>query len=350
MQTSFLNKTQKVLLVDDDRTILELYQEVLSKVGAKPEIHIADSGRAAIERLSTDQFSLLLSDLRMTELDGFQLLAIVRRRFPHLRTVVMTGLDDSHFRSRAYSLGVDLFVRKPASPQEWEFFTDSIDWLLHSEAAGGFRGMQTKSLVDIIQLECLSRYSSTLRVSTGEQTGHIWFDSGEVVDAQQGHFSGEDAFRRILSWRGGGFEILPPDRKRARTIFTSYQTLLLETVQVLDEATEHQHGLAESLDKKAEQYGGIRFIVTANGPEQIEGWGVENAKEVASWTRRTLERFTKIGIDLQLGPAARIDAVSGTNQVVLVSRGLKDACVGYDRKMSQTEAQSAIEQLMMAHA
>lgn len=346
MHTSFLTKKQKVLLVDDDQNVLDLYRELLAKLPMGPEIHVADSGKTAIELLETDQYSLLVSDLRMADVDGFQLLAIVRRRFPHLRSVVMTGLNENHFRSRAYALGVDLFLKKPTAPKEWEMFCDSLDWLLQSEAAGGFRGMQTKSLVDIIQLECLSRYSSTLRVSTGQQEGWIWFDSGEVIDAAQAEYTGEDAFRRILSWQRGGFEILPPDKGRTRTIFHSYHSLLLETAQVIDEGQDIVPELNDGQPAEPGHISGVNFMVSADGPDQVEGWGVENANEVAEWTRKTMERFTSFGLELQLGPVAQIEGVSGNHQIVMVYNGPKEVCLGIERSLGPERLKNILEEVL----
>jgi hypothetical protein len=90
--------------------------------------------------------------------------------------------------------------------------------------------------VDIIQLECLSQSSSVLKVINGALTGRIWFTNGEVSDAETQDLKGERAFQNILSWKTGNFEILPPEPARNRTIFNSYQGLLLQSAQALDEA------------------------------------------------------------------------------------------------------------------
>ncbi|MEW6161374.1 MAG: response regulator, partial [Verrucomicrobiota bacterium] len=153
----------KLLLLDDDQDVVELYREILSQLPSQPEIHTATSGARAISLLESEPFTLLLSDLKMPKMDGLQVLTIVRRKFPHLRTAVMTSGVDEQFRARAYALGVDLFLEKPNTSKEISFFLDCIESLLGREQAGGFRGVQSKSLVDIIQLECLSGSSSVLR-------------------------------------------------------------------------------------------------------------------------------------------------------------------------------------------
>ena len=82
---------QKILILDDEHDILEIYQEILARLPSQPEIHTADNGARAIALLESEPFNLLLVDLRMPTMDGFQVLAIVRRKFPALRVVVMTG-------------------------------------------------------------------------------------------------------------------------------------------------------------------------------------------------------------------------------------------------------------------
>ena len=73
---------------------------------------------------------LLITDLRMPKMDGLQVLAIVRRKFPHLRIIVLTGVLDEEYRSRAYAQGVELFWQKPSNAEEIELFQDCIESLL----------------------------------------------------------------------------------------------------------------------------------------------------------------------------------------------------------------------------
>ena len=87
----------------------------------------------------------------------------------------LTAEVDEQFRSRAYALGVDFFWHKPATEQENKMFLECIESLLGRETEGGFRGVQSKSLVDIIQLECISQSSSVLRITNGPLTGRSGF-------------------------------------------------------------------------------------------------------------------------------------------------------------------------------
>ena len=214
----------KILLLDDEEQMLELYQALLEQIPSHPEVQVCNAGARAIAMLESEPFNLLITDLRMPKMDGLQVLAIVRRKFPLLRIVVLTGVPDEEYRSRAYAQGVEMFWQKPTNAEDIQLFQDCIESMLDRPhlSQEGFRGVQSKSLVDLIQLECLSRSSSVLFITRGALNGKIWIQNGEITDAAAANLDGEAAFKEILSWKGGNFEILPADPDRARAIHNSY--------------------------------------------------------------------------------------------------------------------------------
>jgi CheY-like chemotaxis protein len=308
----------KILLLDDDPDVLNLYQQMLLQLPSEPDVHIATNGSSAMAMLDSEAFNLLVSDLNMPRMDGLQVLAIVRRKYPQLRTVVLTGVTDEQMRARAYAMGIDLFLEKPKSEKEYNFLTDCLESLLGSEQAGGFRGVQSKSLVDLIQLECLSGNSAILKITNGKLEGRIWIQNGDVIDAATHGIDGEDAFRRILSWRTGNFEIVPIDHERPRKIHTSYQGLLLDTAQALDEA---QAGPAEpeEVDVTDTQFfkqaslgriQGVEFALKIPGEltGTIQKWGLNEPEPVVAWVRGVAARFQGLSPGFELGATENIEA------------------------------------------
>src|SRR5271157_3224920 len=136
----------KILLLDDDEQMLELYQELLRNLPSQPEVTTSSSGARAIALLESEPFTLLITDLRMPKMDGLQVLAIVRRKFPQLRIVVLTGVLDEEYRARAYAQGVEMFWQKPSSAEDIQLFQDCIEAMLDrpTQAPEGFRGVQSK--------------------------------------------------------------------------------------------------------------------------------------------------------------------------------------------------------------
>src|SRR5258706_4098711 len=297
-----MENSHKILLLDDDPDLLAMYREILAQLPSQPSIFTATSGARAMAMLESEQFRLLISDLKMPKMDGLQVLSIVRRKYPQLRTVVLTSVQDEQFRSRFYALGVDLFWHKPGTDQEIRMFLECLESLLGREAEAGFRGVQSKSLVDIIQLECISQSSSVLRITNGSLSGKIWIQDGEVIDAETNDLRGEPAFHKILSWRAGNFETLAPEPSRPRTIFKSYNALLLETAQALDESRgnvdpEGAPAGPSSPLAQVSQIEGVEFVLTMKPAEQggNEARGLESPERMAAWSKQSMERFRGLG-------------------------------------------------------
>jgi CheY-like chemotaxis protein len=335
----------KILLLDDDQDFLDLYREMLSlHLPSLPEVRVANSGSRGLALLESESFDLMIVDLNMPKMDGLQVLSIARRKFPHLRLMVLTAIRDEQFRNRAYAMGVDQYWIKPESDQEMGLLMESIESLLTREAHGGFRGVQSKSLVDIIQLECLSQSSCVLKINNGVVDGRIWIQQGEVIDAAVPDLTAEPAFQRILSWKTGSFEILPADPERTRAIFTSYQGLLLNTAQALDEAASLPNpdpSSGEGKPKEASgsatllaelsQLPGVEFVLAIDGANgQSENfWGLENPKPVAGWTRVTLENFRALGDRLQVGQLQQVVGTGPHRKVALAPCAKSELCVGF---------------------
>lgn len=326
----------KILLLDDDSTFTELYREMLSKhLSAMPEVKSATTGSRALSMLDAEPFNMLIVDLNMPKMDGLQVLSIVRRKHPHVRLVVLTGVRDEQFRTRAYAMGVDQYWIKPESDQEVGLFMESIETLLSREVQGGFRGVQSKSLVDIIQLECLSQNSCVLKISNGLIEGKIWIKSGEVIDAEAAGLIAEPAFQRILAWKTGSFEILPADETRERTITTSYQGLLLNTAQALDEATAANSGGQEDRSKATfaladiSQWPGVEFALAVRGRKARDYYGLENAGPVAAWLEETLKNFQELGDYLQVGQLHEAIGAGPRRKVAMATLTDSQICIGF---------------------
>jgi CheY-like chemotaxis protein len=348
-QVNSMAGAQKVLLLDDDADLLAIYKEILGRLPSQPEVHTATSGARAIAILESEPFSLLVSDLNMPKMDGLQVLTIVRRKFPHLRTAVLSSVVDEQFRARAYSMGIDLFLEKPSNGKEITFFLDCIESLLGREQESGFRGIQSKSLVDLIQLECLSQSSSCLKMTNGPIEGKIWIQNGEIIDAEAADLRSEKAFYKILSWKTGNFEILPLGIGSERTIQTSHQGLLLEFAQAQDEAIEAEAVKSRPSETVGEEvvpesnplselasFNGVEFVLVV--PDQIqqtrESWGAENADQISQWVRETVRGFESLGEALKAGALQELEGLGPRHHIGITPRNQVNLCVGFHRSLS----------------
>lgn len=338
---------QKILILDDEQDILEIYQEILARLPSQPEIHTADSGMRAIALLESEPFKLLLVDLRMPTMDGFQVLAIVRRRFPALRVVVMTGADDEQFRARAYAMGIDLYLEKPKTGKEIINFVDCIESMLEREDRGGFRGVQSKTLVDIIQLECLTQSSIILKVQSASGEGRFWIQKGEIIDAATGELLGREAFLEMLRWKAGSFEILPSEAPRPRTIFSSYENLLMESAQTLDEANADQPITETSGLAAYSRYKGVQFVISVDreDPTSFDQWAAETPEEIAAWIHGTTHALRALGECLEAGELKRLEGLGPQRHLAVVCGRTHDLGIGFTRSAGLPAIRENVKQI-----
>lgn len=337
-----MEKKNKILILDDDNDWLTLSRELFATLPSRPEILTANNGKRALSILESERIRLLICDLKMPRMDGLQVLSIVRRRHPGLRTVVLSGLEDEEYRSRAYALGVDLFWIKTEMQNNSGLFMECLESLLGThdrEGDTGFRGIQSKSLIDIIQMECLSRTSTVLRITRGPLVAKLWLQDGDLMDAEVEGARGEAAFQRLLSWKAGTFENLPAEPNRERTIFKPVNALLLESVQTLDENANTDS--PESLESAAHRKNiwklslltreGADFVVVCppEGHGEPEAIGTQNVPSLARWARRAATVARKCSERLEAGPVLQIIGRNLERQVLVMPHEERVFLVGW---------------------
>jgi two-component system response regulator HydG len=106
----------RVLVVDDDRFHAETVAEVLDKVG--DQCTVAVSGKAGVAALDRDEFDVVLTDLRMNDVDGLAIVRKTRAEQPEAEVVVMTGFGDVKTAVEAMKLGALHYLQKPLDMAE----------------------------------------------------------------------------------------------------------------------------------------------------------------------------------------------------------------------------------------
>ncbi|HTV62564.1 MAG TPA: response regulator [Verrucomicrobiae bacterium] len=325
----------QILVVDDDADWLDLCRDFLGRLPSKPEIRTAASGTRAVAMMDAQPFRVLLCDLKMPRMDGFQVISIVRRRFPRLRTVIVTALTDPGLRSHAYALGVELFWLKPDMERNPQMFLDCIESLLGGEDEG-FRDLQNKNLLDVIQMECVLRNSSVLRINSGPHAAQVWINDGQVIDARADGADGEAAFRKILKWKSGTFETLPAETNHVQTIVKSVEAMLLEEAQAVERSanpTPAEEAAEAQLVRRltALSYEGAEFVVTvpAKKEDNAKGWGTRDVERIAAWARYARRAAQRIGEKFSAGPLIQAAGSNLEHQLLLLPKNGKTFVVGW---------------------
>jgi two-component system response regulator HydG len=105
-----------VLIVDDDPSCLQLLQAILEEVGFA--VTTADRPRAALQQTEAQPPDLLITDLRMPDMNGLELVRAVRRGAPEVCCVVITGFASDEIIAEAYQAGVSDLLLKPINVPE----------------------------------------------------------------------------------------------------------------------------------------------------------------------------------------------------------------------------------------
>jgi CheY-like chemotaxis protein len=108
----------KILIVEDEAILLDAYKMILEK--ADYEIYCAQDGLEALTLLKKTKPNLILLDLRMPNMDGFELLNKIKsQKYSNIKIIVFTNLDSQADIDKAYHNGADRYILKAwASPKE----------------------------------------------------------------------------------------------------------------------------------------------------------------------------------------------------------------------------------------
>jgi putative two-component system response regulator len=116
------DKRGHILVIDDDASVVATLQRLFTRAGYQRPVGITEPTKA-VDVLRGGAFDLMILDLHMPEMDGFQVLTAVRAHFDpeeYFPVLVLTGEDDPLVRRRALAAGAMDFLNKPFDPAEAE--------------------------------------------------------------------------------------------------------------------------------------------------------------------------------------------------------------------------------------
>ncbi|MEC5421961.1 response regulator transcription factor [Virgibacillus sp. C22-A2] len=107
---------QKILIVDDERSIVTLLKFNIEKAGFQTDI--AYDGREAIKKAMHEQFNLIVLDLMLPEMDGMEVCKYLRNNKIDTPILMLTAKDEEFDKVLGLELGADDYLTKPFSPKE----------------------------------------------------------------------------------------------------------------------------------------------------------------------------------------------------------------------------------------
>jgi DNA-binding response OmpR family regulator len=108
--------TEKILVVDDEVTVCNSIQKILTKRGYSVDNSL--NANDALSKIKNNKFDLVITDLMMPDTDGMELLQIIKEHYPELEVIVITGYASIDTAVKATKLGASDYLPKPFTPEE----------------------------------------------------------------------------------------------------------------------------------------------------------------------------------------------------------------------------------------
>jgi signal transduction histidine kinase len=107
---------ERILVVDDEANVREMVSKIINLIGH--EVVTTGSGKDALEILKNEPFSIIITDIKMPEMDGFELMKAARNQFPDIHFICMTAHGGSHTYTDVLAVGATDYITKPFTIDE----------------------------------------------------------------------------------------------------------------------------------------------------------------------------------------------------------------------------------------
>lgn len=238
----------RVLLADDDPLVLQLLRDALGKLPVA--VMEARDGEEAVRLAKGETPDLILLDVMMPKLDGFQVAALLKQEpaTAEIPIIFISALGAPKDKVRGLNLGAEDYLAKPIDPDELKARVQMVLRRLQpsrpgapapgTQAAPLASGqLQALNLLSLIQMFETERRTARLLLTRGEGRGEIVFVEGRITRAAQGNRQGKAAVYQLLTWQEGTFQMAPLDAssRAGGNVEAPCQALLMEGMRRLDE-------------------------------------------------------------------------------------------------------------------
>ncbi len=292
-------KLKTVLIVDDEEDMIWSLQKNLNNETLQVDILTASSGEEALEVLGNQRIDLVITDIKMPGISGIDLLIEIKNRYTYTSVIIMTAYPSTEYKKEALLRGSLHFIEKPFDIND---LREMVSHALREDNM--FKGtVSGVGLTDIIQIKSLSKVTSALRVKEGEHQGVIYFDEGQIIHAICDDLEGEEAFYKILEFKGGVLDSMNVSDFPSQTINQPIEAMLIEGSRRCDElnATLNGEGQAKEFDitelDSAELFSSTENSTASGNDETVDSADAEentNEEDDMAELKDVLTEFTNI--------------------------------------------------------
>ncbi len=220
----------RVLIVDDDPGQLRMLAHLIAVRRRDLSVVTANTGTQAIEALQSSEVDLVLTDLQMPGMSGFELLGWLVSNRPQIPIFTMTAYPDAESVDRLDELGaIECFTK----PLDITAVLQRLSLALTEGASGHVRNIGLPAFLQLVEME---RKTCVLTIESEGRRGLLHLDDGVLVDARTGELRGDDAALAIAAWPAPAITIRTARGVKRRTVERPLGFLLLEALRLQDEA------------------------------------------------------------------------------------------------------------------
>lgn len=191
----------KILIADDDRNFLLSVADGLRDYSKEFEILIAENGKDAVHRLQEHAVDLLVTDLKMPEMDGLELLAHMVSYYPNIPVIVMTAFATRELEDCVANMGAFKFLEKPLD------FHVLLEKIKEGMDVGSHHITKVLSIISFLQTIESEGKTCRVTIQTHDDVGYIYFFNGVVIDGETRKAKGAEAVYNIIAWEDAEVEI-----------------------------------------------------------------------------------------------------------------------------------------------
>jgi CheY-like chemotaxis protein len=299
---------KKILIIDDEPAVLFALSEALADRRRGVKVATAANGNEAVAILESEKVDLVVTDLRMPEMDGFELIAWLRRTFPQLPVIVMTA-----YLSESTRLGAGLDVLE--KPFDLAILKKRASDLLRESVKGRVENISLSSFLQLLEIE---HKTCTLNVSSGEHAGRLYFRGGKLVGAETEGLADQAAALEIVTWEHADIEIADGCPVDGQELESGLRFLLMEGMRLKDE--RERHAPAPPPDISQETDDAIEALLSDTG--SFTRSAGDAAKILAAERAETVREALERGRELE-GSLATLLVETATGNLIAAAIGAK---------------------------
>jgi len=247
-KTSQKSSTKYVLIVDDEKPFLLSLTDGLSMYKKDFTVLTALNGREAVKILNAYRIDLVVTDLRMPKMDGFELLAYMTQNYADIPVIVMTAFGTPEIESHIHSIGRFQYLEKP---MDITVLANSIfNGLSATPSKDSKQSINLSTFLHLIEME---NTTCTLRVNSDDKNGYLYFDKGRLLSATTERLEGREAALDMLSWSNAELDIKFKCEMTDGNIEGTLSQILTDASTKIEDKVEDDHQMInEEARRRAE--------------------------------------------------------------------------------------------------